>query len=154
MTRKRILLMAMALCCAAARPLAAQAADGTGLERAVATVLADSLFKGERGEEPRVWVHSGIPLDSAVARIISRDARLNFRERGSELSLYIGIPRASVTADSAHVLVSYRQRVSLTGDLDSYMEENEYVFARDAARWRYVRRVFVRHADGGRVRGR
>ncbi|HET7233798.1 MAG TPA: hypothetical protein VFJ16_27555 [Longimicrobium sp.] len=89
-----------------------------------------------------------------MARIIARDARLGFRERGSDLSLHIGIPRATVTADSAHVMVGYRQQITRTGDLNFYIEENQYLFARDAAGWRYVRRVFVRHGDGGCVRGR
>lgn len=153
MTRAFVLLAAVATCAASARPLAAQEPADTTLARAVATVLSDSVLVRRASARPVVWDHAATPLDSAVARIVTRDARLNFRERGSVTSLHVGIPRAAVGDGGAHVTVHEEQQYALAGDLTFYIEENDYVFERTGDGWRFVRRVRLSHADGGEVRG-
>lgn len=68
--------------------------------------------------------------------------------------LHVGIRRSAVGEDSARVTVHERQQYALAGDLTFCMEDNDYVFERTEGGWRFVRRVFLGHADGGDMCGR
>jgi hypothetical protein len=119
----------------------------------MAAVLADSFLVHQQSTRPMAWDYAGTPLDSAVARAVTRDARLNFRGRGSVTSLHIGIPRAAMDDDRARVTVQVKQQYALAGDLTFYIDTSDYVFERTAGGWRFARHVMVSHADGGDVRG-
>lgn len=152
---KRFLLPApaIAICALAmARPLRAQtpAADPE-LARAVAAALADSMLSRGGGRHPRVWRPSALPLDSAVARALA--GHPSFRGLVDGRTIGMGIVGVTQQGDTARVEVEQEQDYGGDGPLTFWQERRMYVFVRAGAGWRFAGTEFIRHADGGPVRG-
>ena len=138
-----------------ARPLPAQTdKDTSELARAVATVLADSMLSSWAKKEPLVWRYSHLPLDSAVARILGGHPRFQAPVTDSAHAVWVGIGNVEMGADTARVTVRREQDYGGSGPLTFWMDSTPYVFERVRDGWRFIRREFTRHADGGPVRGR
>jgi hypothetical protein len=154
MIRTLALVVSATFCAAAAhRPLTAQAAgDTTGLAQAAALAITDSALV--RLGETVLWEHSGTPLDSAVARIVTRTSRVGAPVADSTFAVWIGLGRELVGTDTATLIVETHQQYARTGTFTFWTEQNAYDFQRVARGWRFVRKRFLRHGDGGPVRGR
>jgi hypothetical protein len=139
---------------AAARPAAAQSQpDTTGLVRAVASIVTDSLIR-RVGRGPLYVRPSSTPFDSAVAVLLRADPAIStFRNERLTTYAWLGTRGYTMRGDTAAVLVEFGTTSPPTGGIDTYIEENLHLFVRDGGGWRYVRREFVRGMDLGAVRG-
>lgn len=154
--RSKRLLPLLALLLASAPPAAAQTqGDTTGLARAIASVLADSLLSRRQDPKPAVWVYARNPLDSAVAAILLPDStRLRLRTAGNAFAFHINIHDVSISPDTAHVTMTVWQRDSRRNDgINGHREDTDLVFVRDGAGWRFVNHQPLRLYDTGSVRG-
>jgi len=134
------------------RPLAAQAATDTTLAGAVATVLADSLLD-RLTDGPIVWRESSGSIDAPVSEALRMHPKFRGPVRDPRHALWIGIPQVAEQGDTTWVVVKFGQEASDTGDFTFFIEERAYLFLREDKGWRFVRSQFLRHADGGTVRG-
>lgn len=151
--RFRLPALAIAICALAmARPLPAQtpAADPE-LAREVAAVLADSMLSRGGGRHPRVWLPSALPLSSAVARVLA--GHPSFRGPVNGRTIGMGIVGATQQGDTARVEIQQEQDLGGDEFPTFWQERTMYVFVRAGTGWRFVRTEFIRHADGGPVRG-
>lgn len=137
---------------AAARPLQAQAAADTTLAGAVATVLADSLLD-RLSRDPIVWRESSGPIDAEVFEALRAHPKLRGPVRDPRHALWIGVRQVGEQGDTTWVVVEFGQHYRDTGFLTFFVEERAYLFLREEKGWRFVRSQFIRHSDGGPVRG-
>jgi|GEM_PF-2742202 hypothetical protein len=136
----------------AARPVRAQAAADTTLAGAVATVLADSLLD-RLTDGPIVWRESSGSIDDAVANALRTHPKLRGPVRDPRHMMWIGIQHVAEQGDTTWVVVQFGQDYGGSGFLTLFIEDRAYLFTRTGGRWRFVRSQFLRHADGGPVRG-
>jgi hypothetical protein len=155
MNRLRWLVLAIAIgAVMVARPLSAQApGDEPELARAVAAVLADSVLDHGGERKPMVWRIFSPPLSSAVGRILAGRAELRGPLRDPTRMAWMGIGDVTHRGDTARVLVLRGHDYGGDGELTFWEERTPYVFVRAGAGWRFVRREFTIHVDGGGVRG-
>jgi hypothetical protein len=147
-----VALAGVLLALAAARPLRSQAAADTTLAGAVAAVLADSLLDHlTRG--PIVWRESSGSIDEPVANALRTHPKFRGPVRDPRHALWIGIRQVAEQGDTTWVVVEFGQQYRDTGFLTLFIEERAYLFLREEKGWRFVRSQFLRHADGGPVRG-
>jgi len=137
---------------AAARPLAAQAAADTTLAGAVATVLADSLL-GRLTDGPIIWRESSGSIDAAVSEVLRMHPKFRGPVRDPRHTPWIEVRQVAEQGDTTRVVVEFGQQYRDTGFLTFFTEERAYLFLREEKGWRLVRSQFLRHADGGPVRG-
>jgi len=149
----RLSALAGALCALyTAAPLCAQAGADTTLAGAVATVLADSLLD-HLTSGPIVWRESSGPLSLEVGNALRTHRKLGGPVRDPRHALWLGVRQVTEQGDTAWVVVEFEQQYADTGSLTFFTEERAYLFARASEGWRFVRSQFIRHADGGPVRG-
>jgi hypothetical protein len=163
MTAGRFATVAAIVSCALAAPRRAAAqtgADTTELAPAVAALLADSLLDRMTNDKPIVWDHSSRApdfgaLNAAVAGLLRMHPRLRGPVADRFHTMWIYIRQASASGDSARVEVEFGQDYGGGGELTFWTERRAYFFAREAKKtgWRFVRSLFIEHADGGPVRG-
>jgi hypothetical protein len=153
MARRVVIAIATALAAsAAARPLPAQAAADTTLAGAVATVLADSLLD-RLTHGPIIWRESSGPIDAPVANALRTHPKFRGPVRDPRHTMWIGIHHVAEQGDTTWVVVQFGQDYGGSGFLTLFIEDRAYLFTRAGAGWRFVRSQFLRHADGGPVRG-
>ena len=152
--RRRLAMASAVAAMAAASPLRAQApaASDTTLAGAVATVLADSLLD-RITHDPIIWRGDSGPIDLEVANALRTHPKLRGPVRDPRHAMQVGIQQVAEQGDTTWVLVQFEQQYSDTGDFTFFIEERAYLFTRAATGWRFARSEFVRHADGGPVRG-
>jgi hypothetical protein len=152
MARRVVIGIASALVAlTAARPLPAQAAADTTLAGAVATVLADSLLD-RLTDDPIIWRESSGPIDAPVAHALRTHPKFRGPVRDPRHTMWMGIQHVAEQDDTTWVVVQFGQDFGGSG-LTLYIEDRAYLFTRTGAGWRFVRSQFLRHADGGPVRG-
>lgn len=152
--RRRLAMAAAFVALVAGAPLRAQAPapSDTTLAGAVAAVLADSLLD-RISDGPIVWRESSGPIDLEVANALRTHPRLRGAVRDPRHAVWMGIHHVAERGDTTCVVVQFGQRYRDTGFLTLFIEDRAYLFTRAAAGWRFVRSQFLRHADGGPVRG-
>lgn len=157
--KRRILLViigAAILVLGGARTVSAQARpDTAGLMHAVTSVLADSVMPRLGRREPLFVATPATAFDSATAVILRAvpGARTFGPERPPAYG-WIGTRGFTMRGDTAAVMVEVGSKAPSDGRaIDTYIEQNLYLFVPDASGWRYVRRQFVRGMDLGPVRG-
>lgn len=150
--RRRLAIAGAFVALIAAPPLRAQAVADTTLAGAVATVLADSLL-GRISNEPIIWREGSGPIDLEVATALRTHPRLRGPVRDPRHAVWMGIHHVAKQGDTTWVVVQFGQRYRDTGFLTLFIEDRAYLFTRAAAGWRFVRSQFLRHVDGGPVRG-
>jgi hypothetical protein len=157
---KRRILLGMAgaaiLVLGGARTASAQAQpDTAGLVRAVTSVLADSVMPRLMRSEPLFVATPAAAFDSATAAILRGvpGARTFGPDRLPQYG-WIGTRGFTMQGDTAAVMVEMGSKAPSDGRaIDTYIEQNLFLFVPDASGWRYVRRRFVRGMDLGPVRG-
>lgn len=157
--RLRITLAMAAVAMLAAggvRTASAQAQpDPAGLVPAVAAIVVDSVISRVGGGCDPVYIRTPeTPFDSAVAAILrtTPDTR-TFGASRPESYEWVGTRGYTMRGDTAAVLVEAGSRTPPDGGIDTYIEENRYLFVRDGGGWRFVRREFVGGMDVGPVLG-
>ncbi|WP_325312097.1 hypothetical protein [Longimicrobium sp.] len=152
--KRMILALAYVACaCGAARPVRAQApADTAALARATATLLADSVLA--RSDDVMIWQFTDDTFNSAVAENLRDTPQIGRPAADPTHAVHIGIEAMTMDADSARVRVKTWQQYADSGSLDTWIERHIYVFQHTDGGWRYLRTVFLGHADAGPVRGR
>lgn len=131
-------------------------ADTDGLARATGTFIADSLVSRLTRRETVYIPAPTTAFDSAVAAILRATPRTATFASDSRPPSYewIGTRGFTMRGDTAAVLVEWGSKAPSDGRaIDTYIEENLYLFVRDERGWRYVRREFVQGMDLGPVRG-
>jgi len=140
----------------APRTASAQAQpDADGLARAVASVIADALTACRGGCRSTFIPEPRTAFDSAVAVIRHAHPRaVPFGPQRPPSYGWIGTRGFTMRGDTAAVLVEAGSKAPSDGRaIDTYIEENLYLFIPDGAGWRFLRREFVRGMDLGPVRG-
>jgi hypothetical protein len=157
--KRRVLLgmtVAAILVLGGARRASAQAQpDTAGLVRAVTSVLADSVMPRLMRGEPLFVAAPAAAFDSATAAILLGvpGARPFGPERLPQYG-WIGTRGFTMHGDTAAVMVERGSKAPSDGRaIDTYIEQNLFLFVPDASGWRYVGRQFVRGMDLGPVRG-
>ena len=157
--QRRMLQMALAAAALVLgpAPAAAQVPDTTGLARAVGAFLVKTVLP-EIGRRNRIEVgsFSATAFDSAVAVVLEATPEANRPERRGYRS-WIATHHLAFRGDTVVVLVEQGTSWPPPDDepysLSMYSDRNNFLFVRGSAGWRFVRREFVSHADGGAVRG-
>lgn len=158
--RTGLMMMGAVLAVGAARPAGAQAApDTAGLARAVAAVLVDSVVPRLDDSGPRFVAWSATAFDSAVAAVLLGAPGMRTLPACFPAAYeVVGTRGPVIQADTAVVQVQTISHADSHADRDSpittYIETYRYLFVRDAAGWRYLRREFVSGAHAGSARGR
>lgn len=158
--RTGLVMMGAVLAMGTARPAGAQAApDTAGLARVVAAVLVDSVIPRLGDRKPNFVGWSATAFDSAVAAVLLRAPGMQpMPARLPAAYEVLGTRGLVMQADTAVVQVRTVSHADLQPGSESlittYIETYWYLFVRDAAGWRYLRREFVSGADAGEVRGR
>ena len=158
MKRRDLLGMAGAaiLVVAGAPTASAQAQpDTAGLVRAVTSVLADSVMPRLTRGDALFVATPATAFDSATATILRGvpGARAFGPDRLPQYA-WVGTRGFTMQGDTAAVMVEWGSKAPSDGRaIDTYIEQNLYLFIPDGAGWRYVRRRFVRGMDLGPVRG-
>lgn len=156
----RMMLMPVAatlLAAVPAREACAQAPAHTdGLARDAGTFIADSLVSRLTRKETVYIPAPTTAFDSAVAAVLRAapgTATFTSNERPDAYE-WIGTHGFTMRGDTAAVLVEWGSKAPSDGRaIDTYIEENLFLFVRDGGRWRFVRREFVQGMDLGPVRG-
>ncbi|HEY7769522.1 hypothetical protein, partial [Longimicrobium sp.] len=95
-------------------------------------------------------------FDSAVALVLQAAPEAALPPRRGYYN-WIATRRLAFHGDTAVVLVEQGTGWPAPADdpyaLTFYVDQNHFFFVREPAGWRYVRRKFHSHADGGAVRG-
>ncbi|HEY0015219.1 MAG TPA: hypothetical protein VGC13_02830 [Longimicrobium sp.] len=154
----RIMLLTAAVALLApggARTASAQAQpDPDGLAAAVGAIVADSVLPRLGGCDPVYIRTPETPFDSAVAALLRTEPDTRaFGASRPEAYEWVGTRGYTLQGDTASVLVEVGARTPPNGGIDTYIEENRYLFIRAGGGWRFVRREFVRGMDLGPVRG-
>lgn len=128
--------------------------DPDGLVGAVGAFVTDSVISRVGGCGPVYIRTPETPFDSAVAAILrtAPDTR-TFGASRPEAYEWVGTLGYTMRGDTASVLVEVGDRTPPNGGIDTYIEQNRYLFVRAGSGWRFVRREFVRGLDLGPVRG-
>jgi hypothetical protein len=126
--------------------------DTAGLVRAVGSVLVDSVVPHLGDRNPNYVLTPATAFDSAVAAVL-RDAPGMRTGRRPGAAEWVGTRGFSMRGDTAAVMVEVGTSSPGAGPIDTYIEDNRFLFVRGPAGWRFVRREFVRGADYGAVRG-
>lgn len=157
--KRRILLVTAAAAIGilgGARTVDAQAQpDTAGLVRVVASVLADSVMPRVVRSEPLFVATPATAFDSATAALLRRvpGARTFGPDRLPQYG-WIGTRGFTMRGDTAAVMVETGSKAPSDGRaIDTYIQQDLYLFVRDPSGWRYARRQFVRGMDLGPVRG-
>lgn len=156
--RTWLVIAACAVLNLAAAPAArAQApVDTAGLARATGAFLVDSVLPHVGREDATFISAPGTAFDSAVAAILDEaPGTERFGPTRPPAFGWIGTRGFTVRGDTVAVLVVVgdKARPDPRETIDTYIEENRFLFVREARGWRYVRREFVRGMDAGPVRG-
>jgi hypothetical protein len=138
--------------CTAAPPLPAQAAADTTLAGAVATVLADSLLH-RLADGPIIWRENTGSIDAAVASALRTHPKFRGPVRDPRRTMWTGISQVAERGDTTWVVVESGRDYGGSGELTFFVDERAYLFTRAGGGWRFVRSKFLRHLDGGSVRG-
>lgn len=158
--QKRTMVMALATAALVlgAAPAAAQAPDTAGLARDVGAFLVKTVVP-EIGRRNRLEVRSSptaTAFDSAVAVFLRATPEAGRPPRRGYQN-WIATRHLEFRGDTAVVLVeqgtSWPPPADEPYSLSLYFDQNHFFFVREPAGWRYVRRKFYSHADGGAVRG-
>ena len=126
--------------------------DTAGLADPVAaTLMADVARMRSRH---RLDVEAGpTAFDSAVAGRLRGMPEVTLPPPQPGYRDWIGVHGLTFTGDTAAVMVRFGTSSPPSGGIDMYIETQRYLFVRDAAGWRFLRRDFVSGADYGTVRG-
>lgn len=146
---------AVSLVCAALALTSASAAAqapvaDTALARATAATILDG---GGRGRGPDLFLLAP-PADrfdtlTAVELLAQAPGR---QDPEADYALYIGTRGVQLAGDTAVVTVVMHQQTRNTG-MNWWEQIETFRFVPEGDGWRFVQRVFVRHSDGGSVRG-
>lgn len=152
----RVIVGAAILVLGAARPATAQARPDTdGLARAAASFLADSVFSRIGARDSLFIATPTTAFDSATASAFLAVPGTRAFGRGRPPAYeWIGTRGYTMRGDTAAVLVEIGTKSPSDGRaIDTYIEQNLYLFVREGGGWRFVGREFVRGMDLGPVRG-
>lgn len=157
---KRRVLLGMAgaaiLALGGARTAGAQAQpDTAALVRAVTSVLADSVMPRLVRSDPLFVATPAAAFDSATAAILRAvPGARTFPPDRPPSYWWIGTRGFTMQGDTAAVMVEMGSKAPSDGRaIDTYIEQNLFLFVPEGSGWRYVRRQFVRGMDLGPVRG-
>jgi hypothetical protein len=135
-------------------PASAQsAADTAEVAAAVAGVIGDSVVPRLRARGQAFLGEPTTRFDRWVTRRVQESHHLDLLEAGADTADWVVTRGFAVGGDSASVMVEVGTRTKPQEGIDTYIETHRYLFVRGREGWRYVRRVFVRGADMGAVRG-
>jgi hypothetical protein len=155
---KRTMVMALATAALVLgpTPAAAQAPDTAGLASAVGAFLVKTVVP-EVGRRNRLEVSApSTAFDSAVAAILRAAPEAALPPRRGYRN-WIATRRLAFRGDTVVVLVEQGTSWPAPADdpysLTMFYDQNNFFFVREPAGWRYVKRKFYSHADGGAVRG-
>lgn len=157
--RMGLVMMGAVLALGATRPAGAQVApDTAGLARAVGAVLVDSVVPRLDDRGPRFVGWSATAFDSAVAAVLLRAPGMRPLPACFPAAYeVVGTRGLVMQGDTAVVQAQTISHADTQADSDreitTYFETYRYLFVRDAAGWRYLRREFVSGAHGGSARG-
>jgi hypothetical protein len=152
MTVRSVLLLSGAiLAMAGARPLRAQ--TDTTLVRALSAVLADSLLGGRISTKPIIWIEAKTPFELATARSVANHPRLRGPVRDPDHLVWVRLARVEREADTTSVVVEFGQTYADSGTFTFWREQWAFLFIPAPSGWQFVRKQFLRHGDGGPVRG-
>lgn len=115
-------------------------------------MLADSLLD-RLTDGPILWQESSGSIDAPVANALRLHPKFRGPVRDPRHTMWMGIHHVAEEGDTTWVVVQFGQDYARTGFLTLFIEERAYLFTRADAGWRFVRSRFLRHADGGAVRG-
>ncbi|HEY0025491.1 MAG TPA: hypothetical protein VGB24_21580 [Longimicrobium sp.] len=137
-------------------PAAAQVPDTAGLAQAVGAFLVETVVP-QVGRRNRLEVSApSTAFDSAVAVFLQAAPEAALPPRRGYRN-WIVTRHLDFRGDTAVVLVEQGTGWPAPVDdpyaLTFFVDQNNFFFVRDPAGWRYVRRAFHSHADGGAVRG-